>query len=163
MDEKRQLANPVCQKDQRCQVIDWTKPIQTRDGRPAKFLHRLTGAGPRDCIATVVTNPSGVEALFLHSEDGSFIGARQSQSDIINIPAAPKLRPWRPEEVPLNAAFKFKESGTITVGFNLRFERNEIQLCNDKIHQSRTFQELMDGWDHSTDGGVTWKPCGVEE
>ena len=65
-------------------------------------------------------------------------------------PTAKTLRPWTADEVPLGAWMRFKllpstrliiSSGTLSINFKQWLEERE----------------------HSTDGGKTWKPCGVEE
>lgn len=60
----------------------------------------------------------------------------------------PKLRPWKVEEVPL--------------GYLIRAKGGEnICLIIDTTFEARRLQWLID-YEHSTDGGKTWKPCGVE-
>jgi len=70
--------------------IDWTKPIQTRDGRRAKLIHKLTcleGAQPMVCV---ITNSSGNEFASTWHQDGRYSDTQcPSQADIINTPPEP--------------------------------------------------------------------------
>ena len=60
------------------------------------------------------------------------------------------LRPWTADEVPLGAWMRSKKSNGPR--FLLSSTRNDAYRI-----------ELMSDHEHSTDGGVTWKPCGVVE
>lgn len=79
-------------------------------------------------------------------------------------PPKPKLRPWRPEEVPVGALIYFPgyyRKGVIA-GIVWNALNNKTQLfCGFQCVDSD--RALKDGWQHSTDGGKTWKPCGAEE
>ena len=62
-----------------------------------------------------------------------------------------KLRPWTADEVPLGAQVRSKSyhpasRSLITTSGNAMLRR-----------------DWLNGEEHSTDGGVTWKPCGVVE
>ena len=66
------------------------------------------------------------------------------------IKPTPVLRPWTADEVPLGAWMRFKRNPQD------RFLLGWVSVQADR-----------DLWlverEYSTDGGVTWKPCGVEE
>lgn len=70
----------------------------------------------------------------------------------------PKLRPWKPEEVPVGAIVRRHGSVAkmLIVGHGMGkvYYSQEGECCIDTL-----FVEFQ----HSTDGGKTWKPCGVEE
>jgi len=70
----------------------------------------------------------------------------------------PKLRPWTPEEVPLGAWIREKQTGfpSLIVGVM------STLLCRG-LGDWINFKHLMEHYQHSTDNGATWKPCGVEE
>ena len=60
------------------------------------------------------------------------------------------LRPWTADEVPLGAWIRCKKTP---------HDRHLLGWVSDQ-----TDRELwLDDREHSTDGGVTWKPCGVVE
>jgi hypothetical protein len=59
------------------------------------------------------------------------------------------IRPWTADEVPLGAQCRTK-------GDSKRFL---IVRTSDES----TREEWLNKCEHSTDGGKTWKPCGVEE
>jgi len=59
------------------------------------------------------------------------------------------LRPWTADEVPLGAWMKYKHQDCRCL---------IVDACDPKT-RTRWFHQC----EHSTDGGKTWKPCGVEE
>lgn len=68
----------------------------------------------------------------------------------------PKLRPWKPEEVPVNCIVRVKGAlwwfvclGVNTTGMLLR-------------NNEPTWEALLEFYEHSIDGRKTWLPCGVE-
>lgn len=75
------------------------------------------------------------------------------------IKPTPRLRPWRPEEVPLGAIARRKDNPaqrTILVGIS------EKGIYGALLCASRT-EDVMNLYEHSTDGGKNWLPCGVME
>lgn len=73
----------------------------------------------------------------------------------------PKLRPWRPEEVPVGALIRSKlnpELRCVIVASG-----NEVLTVVGRDIQHFTFQQALDGAECSLDCGSVWKPCGVEE
>ena len=67
------------------------------------------------------------------------------------IKPTPILRPWTADEVPLGA-----------------WMRNKSVQCDRWIivhlqYSSRNREEWLEKYEHSTDSGVTWLPCGVVE
>ncbi len=111
------------------------------------------------------------ELEFLYADCGWKPANRppHSESEISRYRIRPKptLRPWKPEEFPCGAAFKH-------VGFDAVKGTGRIYLptiqedhgvyfpgINSMVFYS--FEELLKAYVHSTDGGKTWKPCGVEE
>ena len=76
------------------------------------------------------------------------------------IKPTPKLRPWKPEEVPLGAWVKwFSDNGAV--------ERHVITghgACSVYFGSSASgFADMLKYHAYSIDGGKTWLPCGVEE
>jgi hypothetical protein len=68
-------------------MLDWSKPIQTRDGRKAEFLREIKTNSPYTHYA-LVTYPDGSEMIWGYTKDGIFhkaIGDR-NHSDIIQAP-----------------------------------------------------------------------------
>ncbi len=61
------------------------------------------------------------------------------------------LRPWTADEVPVGAQTRSKLKPS---------ERFLITQSNLSLNLK---QWLLGEYEHSTDGGVTWKPCGVVE
>ena len=62
----------------------------------------------------------------------------------------PVLRPWTPDEVPLGAWMR-----------NITNREYRWLIHSSSLDESR--KEWLQQCEHSTDGGVTWKPCGVVE
>ena len=61
------------------------------------------------------------------------------------------LRPWTSDEVPLGVWMRNK---------SVQYDRWIIVHLQYSSHNR---EEWLDKYEHSTDGGVTWKPCGVVE
>ena len=74
----------------------------------------------------------------------------------------PKLRPWKSEEVPLGAWVSYKKPTTRTGKWLISGvgDSGEIGVSG---WFSYTNEYLLDQYEHSTDGGKTWHPCGVLE
>lgn len=69
------------------------------------------------------------------------------------------LRPWKPEDVPLGAQTRIDEvpqERDMIVGVN----SIGVLLANDS--GAYPFKDLLELREYSTDGGITWSPCGVE-
>ena len=62
-----------------------------------------------------------------------------------------KLRPWTADEVPLGAWMRNK---------SVQYDRWIIVHLQ---YSSRNREEWCKNYEHSTDGGKNWLPCGVEE
>jgi len=83
------------------------------------------------------------------------------------IAPTPKLRAWKPEEVPVGALIR-----DLRVTFGAPAVVQILALRGAWIHfispacaglTSVLIQELDRNWQHSLDGGKTWIPCGVME
>ena len=60
------------------------------------------------------------------------------------------LRPWTADEVPLGAWIRYKRA---------LHDRSILAWTSNQADRDMWLDER----EHSTDGGVTWKPCGVVE
>lgn len=71
----------------------------------------------------------------------------------------PKLRPWKPEEVPVGAQLRARLSRarSLIVGVDSR------QLYCGTPPTFCPLEMAFENFEHSLDGGKTWLPCGVEE
>jgi hypothetical protein len=68
----------------------------------------------------------------------------------------PKLRPWKPEEVPVGCWVRHvsnPERRLVTV---------VNSICVETVSGVIRYPELLEDYEHTTDG-VVWKPCGVLE
>lgn len=67
------------------------------------------------------------------------------------------FRPWKPEEVPVGAMVRhIGKSAKAIITSNVEF-----QLLS--VMGPFSFKDMLSQMEHSTDGGKTWHPCGVEE
>jgi len=76
----------------------------------------------------------------------------------------PKLRPWKPKEVPMpcllrttNGQIRWLILAVSSVGIATANSQTSGNTC------VVSFQDVCNHNEHSTDGGKTWKPCGIEE
>ena len=77
-------------------TIDWTKPLQTRDGRKVRILCRDSKLEPKCPVLGLIENPrNGLESLETWNENGSiypqsfldsFSYEKTSERDLINVP-----------------------------------------------------------------------------
>lgn len=79
-----------------------------------------------------------------------------------------KLRPWKPEEVPVGAQVKpINVSHTdiaIIIGRSSLDDKSYVYLPNDFTWFKRDrYMSAYKDYVYSTDNGKTWNPCGVEE
>lgn len=95
-------------------VEDWSKPIQTVDGRKARLLDELETPAVRDERRVVVVEDlNGYERAYVYFENGQFVHGRNSQNDIINVPPRKVTR-----EVVAWAAVDGGDNELILVTFN---------------------------------------------
>lgn len=71
-----------------------------------------------------------------------------------------KLRPWKVEEVPLDAWYMKKaDRCNLMRSDSIHLDTHRVKICGTWWNLT----ELCDSFMHSLDGGKTWLPCGVEE
>jgi hypothetical protein len=126
---------------------------KTRDGRDAVVLAD-DAAGAYPLIGYVVW-PDGRKQLHTWLDDGMFDNSSYERADLM---PPTKLRPWRPEEVPLGAWTRLKEHP------HCRQLITEVsEYCVGIGIDARGLDKILIDSEHSTDSGKTWLPCGVEE
>jgi hypothetical protein len=117
----------------------------------------------------------GVDKCIGHSPDGSFVHCWKIKSgwclDTNNqnhflvrklspeVKKEKRLRPWKPEEVPLNAVFRKKNTSKYCVCTYSEINESFVIIAGYIFRHA----DLFDSHEHSTDGGKTWNRCGVEE
>ena len=76
-------------------MIDWTRPIQTRDGRKARVLctDRKKEGWPV-VVAITVADASGEEALLCYPLDGRSCRSIPHRDDIVNVLEEPITATW---------------------------------------------------------------------
>jgi hypothetical protein len=132
---------------------------KTRNGRDAVVLmDDATGTYP---LVGYVVWPDGKKEMHTWRDDGMFNGRPGDRADLM--PPA-KLRPWRPEEVPLGAWVKDKRAER-SRWLILAVSEYGITTANASFAgpRWRTFDNMESNCLFSVDNGATWQPCGVEE
>ena len=82
--------------------------------------------------------------------------------EFFRIKPEPKLRPWKPDEVPLGALHRSMHKRELVSLILMRYP-NGFTVSDSASIRVIFFNEATENSEHSTDGGKTWKPCGVEE
>ena len=68
-------------------MIDWSKPIQTVDGKKARLLGELKKPSvENESRAVAIEWPIGYESVHAYFENGSYFSYREDPRDIINVP-----------------------------------------------------------------------------
>ena len=75
----------------------------------------------------------------------------------------PKLRPWKPEEVPVGAIAKNKNMGKPPCWIISGVASCGVYFGHPSKNEAASFKHCLETIEYSTDNGKTWKPCGVEE
>lgn len=94
------------------------------------------------------------------SPSGRVSYGEEHSADLIAPWTEPKLRPWKPEEVPMLARIRIT-SGSLWVRSITGYTNTGVFLSNQET--TWTFEQVLESCEHSIDGGKTWKPCGVME
>lgn len=100
-------------------------------------------------------------AVWRHMEEHEPFNPRS----IYRVRPTPKLRPWKAEEVPLDAWFCRKDNPDAWFRISSRW------AAKNSTHVYLRFEDsmnvplgiVMDQYLHSTDKGATWSPCGIME
>jgi hypothetical protein len=142
-------------------TFDPTKPAQTRSGHPARIL-----CTDRKEPYSIVALVGAEEEAYHFTVAGMFYRSGLSEMDLINIPAAPVWRPWKPEEVPVGALIKpIKEIEyrAVTVLQAVRGAWCHFMCPKSAAWLTISDREMLESYLHSVDGGKTWLRCGVQE
>jgi hypothetical protein len=73
----------------------------------------------------------------------------------------PKLRPWKPEEVPVGALIRAKLRDSEHNRYLLSGVNGYHVIAGRGMYES--VEEVFNSHEHSLDHGKTWQPCGVME
>lgn len=94
----------------------------------------------------------GKDVEFLYDGKWAIIyGPRWNWDDAYyRIKPTPVLRPWTADEVPLGMQAR-----------NSKYPKTRWLIDRTSSEENR--MDWCKNYEHSTDGGVTWKPCGVVE
>lgn len=77
-------------------------------------------------------------------------------------PPQPKFRAWEPDEVPVGCIVSLKHD-TARISKSVLFHCNGVMVWTGfDVLNPNTLNDALKWWDHSIDGGKTWRPCGVE-
>jgi hypothetical protein len=75
----------------------------------------------------------------------------------------PKLRPWKPEEVPVGALIRHKATWSGIRMMIVCAWNNGIKAHDSGDGIQLSFGGALESYEHSTDGGKTYLPCGILE
>lgn len=93
-----------------------------------------------------------------------------NDADCYRIKPEPKLRPWKPEEVPVGALLRTRKRTQEFIIMGR--DPHEFRDCKTDCYVEISAEnKVRGGWqifstidcEHSLDHGVSWKPCGVME
>lgn len=77
----------------------------------------------------------------------------------------PKLRPWKPEEVPVGALLRLTPPSCNSLP-NLILSTNENNFtfaAGGALFELCSFKSALRNYQYSLDHGKTWRPCGIKE
>ena len=108
-----------------------------------------------------------IECLYLRRSDSEWIHVQAHplwnwEMFDYRVKPEPKLRPWKPEEVPVGALYKFGDHISIIISAT----STRLFFCDSGGVIAWNYFDagcLSEKSSYSLDGGKTWKPCGVEE
>jgi hypothetical protein len=138
-----------------CKVVD-------REGRPQRVFAVDLG-GNQPIAATMAHDPYASSSAQANSfwSDGRLHSNRDGEHDLF-IAIEPKLRAWKPEECPMGQ-FKAKGAKCWVIPLQTCFWSVVFWDYDNNKTINRSYVVLLESYEHSTDGGKTWLPCGVEE
>ena len=82
------------------------------------------------------------------------------------IKPTPKLRAWKPEEVPVGARYRAKNETqfcALITGFTPYGVSSSVENAGPNDNGTIPFDYMLRHYEHSIDGGKTWLLCGVME
>lgn len=114
-------------------------------------------SGKHQQIIDSMARTYSADGIFNHNDwsDGS--------CDLLLV-SEPKLRPWKASEVPMPAILRSSDGHIrwqILSVSSFGVATANATMCGQT--SIARFEALLECNEHSTDGGKTWKPCGVEE
>lgn len=76
---------------------------------------------------------------------------------------SPKLRAWRPDEAPIVASFRSIGDDRPLRMLSVAVWKEGIRLFDGICREpfTRSFEQLLNMYEHSIDNGKTWAPCGI--
>lgn len=80
-------------------ALDRTRPVQTRNGNPAKILAEVRLNAGRRLVVTF-TLPDGVDVVDTRLLNGQISDAAQADLDIVNVPNTWYIVVWRDKTAP---------------------------------------------------------------
>ena len=124
---------------------------------------------PDEMIACIQAWQRGEKIEYLHSFPNEWRATNYPEWNfgICAYRIAPKpkeknLRPWKPEEVPVGALVQDSTYRPYHLFMITCSIPSGVALGTGAASSTLSFDSMLKNWKHSTDGGKTWKPCGVE-
>lgn len=111
----------------------------------------------------------GMAGTQRRSKDMAWIDASDCEATLLRIkpePKPPQYRAWEAGEIPHQCALRRKTFAKgafiVLLGVHLDVDSNPVLRVRDYNGDSKVnAMDALNHWDYSTDGGTTWKPCGV--
>ena len=122
-----------------------------------EFLHLVQALADGKTIQAKAQSMAGGWYDYLPETDFYF----DLKPDQYRIKPEPKLRPWRPEEVPVGALYRGKQWSKDERGLIVHSTGNVFNVGG--ISEDFTTQYAAKNGECSLDRGATWHPCGVME
>ena len=136
----------------------------TRDGQPV-LIYTVSRQHRLHKIAGDINSFDAGPAMGIWGVDGRFDLHNESSYDLFILDeTAPKLRAWSIGEVPVGALIRHKEwAGNGYFTTILSRGSSGVSFSYNGGIWVQTREQIAEQWEHSTDGGKTWHPCGVLE
>ena len=114
----------------------------------------------------ILAQVKGDRGITSYTIQGNYTDLHEHPRDLLLV-AETKLRPWKPEEIPVGALLRPLPINPVNWDMFLITARSSILAKGYIIYGTRSeyidVERLIGQFEHSTDNGETWKPCGVEE
>jgi hypothetical protein len=130
---------------------------------------------PDEMIAVIQAHKAGkkIECKPVAGGDFAWTLVRQPVWDfscfIYRVALEIRLRPWKPEEVP-QCIIRPKPGTAFAAGHKANIWWSTCACIAEGFYIGAlssasffNFERALADFEHSTDGGKTWRPCGVEE
>lgn len=124
----------------------------------------MTKERAKELLPIITAFAEGKEIEGQYGDEKYWISAQQplwNENVKYRIKPTPTYRPWKPEEVPVGAILRSKVTGV-----NAKWLIVYCALEGISVGSGNTVfmhETIFERYEHSTDNGKTWHPCGIQE